>query len=324
MLTAAVLVGSVCAVHGGPIVRIVDAASGRPVVLVGTMHYNPHSIALASRAVRDAAAQSGLHATVVELCPARWDSSLATRWSERVGRGPSLKRLLSEDEFQVAFENTCDCGLDDVVLADRPIGETGRRLRSLLLQTGGDLLTPAGWRRISTDLFAAADQVPGFLAAIADARMLLGAPLAIIRYLYQSPAALPFVALSSLALVLAAAVDEATGARPAPEDAAVSVALAAFLGRAVFVSIIEERNVVLARNIRDACLADGMADGLADGMADGLGDGLADAATGRPACERTSESASVESSGRASVVVVLGMAHLEGVKRALLTTSSHK
>ena len=37
------------------IVRIKDAVSNRPVVLIGTMHYNPHSVALVQGALRAAA-----------------------------------------------------------------------------------------------------------------------------------------------------------------------------------------------------------------------------------------------------------------------------
>ena len=41
----------------GSTLRLTDAASKRPVVLVGTMHYNPHSADAVEGAVRDAAAR---------------------------------------------------------------------------------------------------------------------------------------------------------------------------------------------------------------------------------------------------------------------------
>ena len=64
---------------------------------------------------------------------------------------PTL-RLLSEDEFQVAWESAVACGLADVVLADQELGTTGRRFGAVLLATLGDLLTPSGWRGVAADL----------------------------------------------------------------------------------------------------------------------------------------------------------------------------
>merc|ERR1712086_1095750 len=156
------------------------------------MHYNPHSVAIVQGAMQAAARQHGLHATAIELCPSRWNSSAASSWREKRDRCiPSYERLLSEDEFQVAWESAVECGLADVVLADQEIGTTGRRLRAAL-----------------------------------HGKLLAGAPLAVARYLYQSPAALPFVLLSGAALALAAAVDEATGAVATWEDGAVTTAVA--------------------------------------------------------------------------------------------------
>ena len=231
------------------IVRLTDAASQRPVTLVGTMHYNPRSVDL----VRDVISDAALGAVCIELCAARWNSTTASRWS----RERSLKRVLSEDEFQVAFETATDCGLRDVVLADQPIETTGRRLLAALLATVRDLVAgPAGWRRVGADLQKLLQQLPTFGAAALDPLVVAGTPLALARYLYVSPAALPFITVSAVALAVAAAVDEATGALPAWEDAVVSALVAVTLGRSVFVALVEERNAVLARNIRNACLCD--------------------------------------------------------------------
>ena len=91
--------------------RITDAASRRPVVLVGTMHYNPHSVALVEGAVKATARRRGLHATAIELCPSRWNSTDAELWREkRAERLPALERLLSEDEFQVCQHHSTSLG----------------------------------------------------------------------------------------------------------------------------------------------------------------------------------------------------------------------
>ena len=65
--------------------------------------------------------------------------------------------------------------------------------------------------------------------------------------------------------------------------------LAIVLGRAVFVSLIDERNDVLARNIRDACMQPPEAQSMA-----------------------------IAEDPTATVIAVVGMAHLAGVRDALL------
>ena len=87
----------------------------------------------------------------------------AAGWRDkRLERLPPLERLLSEDEFQVAWESAVACGLADVVLADQPVGLTGRRLGAALLRTSTDLLTPQGWRRVAVDVPSALRQAPTF------------------------------------------------------------------------------------------------------------------------------------------------------------------
>ena len=264
------------------VVRVTDAASGRPVVLVGTMHYNPHSVAVVQGTVAAVARQRGLHAAAIELCESRWNSTAAARWRDkRLQELPSHQRVLSEDEFQVAWESAVACGLHDVVLADQAIGTTGKRLIAALASTAVDLLTPAGWRRVAADLRAAQALLPSLSSASASGALLAGVPLAVARYLYQSPSALPFVLVSTAALAVAAAIDEATGAVATWDDAVVSALVALVVGRAGYVSLIQERDQALAINIRDACLAKG------------------DAGASR------------------AVVAVVGMAHLAGLQSAL-------
>lgn len=270
------------------VTRVKDSVSRRPVLLVGTMHYNPHSVAIVRGTIRAAARRHGLHATAIELCPSRWNSTCAARWqTEREASTASYEQLLSEDEFQVAWESAVACGLSDVVLADQEIATTGRRFAAALLGTPVLLLTPAGWRRVAADLRTAGQRLPTFAGAALHGKLLAGVPLAVARYLYQSPAALPFVLLSAAALAVAAAVDEATGAVATWDDGAVAAAVTLVLGRAVFVSLIDERDRVLARNIRDACLQPPQAE------------------------------AEASTSATSAVVAVIGMAHLAGVREAL-------
>lgn len=263
----------------GSTVRITDAASLRPVVLVGTMHYNPHSVDAVDAALRDAADTKGLHATAIELCLTRCPAA----WRSRDSQG--IARMLCDDEFSRSYEVTIDCGLPDVALVDQPIEQTVRRLGTTLQDTAIDVFTPGGWQRIAADLTVASTQFAAFSAASLDGRMLAGMPLALCRYVYQSPAALPLLVLSAAALAAAIAIDDATGAAPAWGDGAFALVLAVTLGRAVFVALIDERNRVLAANIRQICLS-------------GQGD--------------------AEDPPSAAVVAVIGLAHLDGVRAALL------
>ena len=59
------------------LLRFVDPKTQGEVVLVGTMHYNPSSIALAADTVRAAAEAQELRAVLVESCPTRWNATLA-------------------------------------------------------------------------------------------------------------------------------------------------------------------------------------------------------------------------------------------------------
>jgi len=77
----------------------------------------------------------------------------------------------------VAWESAVACGLADVVLADQDISTTGRRLAAALLGTLGDLLSPAGWRRVAADLRTASRRLPAFAGAALHGKLLAGAPL---------------------------------------------------------------------------------------------------------------------------------------------------
>lgn len=162
-----------------------------------------------------------------------------------------------------------------------------------MLHTLRDCFTLSGWQAIATDLRRAGGQLPGFGRAIFDMQLWRGAPMALARYMYQSPAALPFLGISAAALVVAGAVDQASGAVPALEDALVTTLVGATLGRAIFIALIEERNFVLARNIRQACL------------------------TASDVDERDMR----KPGEGGAVVAILGMAHVEGVRDALLSSA---
>ena len=292
-----------------PVLRFIDCKTGREIVLVGCMHGNPTSIRLTEAVLRECADADELGAVALELCPQRW---------ERTANAPppppgSLRAWLRADEVQAAvcLAEEIGCGL---IAADQEIDVTCARLAQLSKQTAMQLATPAGWRCARHDLAsgyqalqpdAGAGAVGICPLSYVEPRLLVGAPVALLRYLLASPAlaggllGVGFV----LALGVGAAEPPAVGAN-APQGLqavsellpyiAVALLESLLLLRVSLVGLVEERNYVLARNIRAASMQ---------------------VLTPPRALRQRGRGMD----GRA-VVAVLGLAHLNGV-RTILTTS---
>ena len=241
------------------VLRVREPKSRTDVFLVGTMHYNPASIQLARSTVEEEGTAGRLRAVAVESCPSRWNATLKSQ-----PRG-SAGRWLCDNEMQAAAE-AGEAYSVPLELADQTIEDTGRRASQLLALTFAQLATPwaGGWTAIGEDLELAYSQVwsaDGLRAsAFFNAPLLLSAPVSLVRYplaiALKSP--LLLVPLALLVLALSQPVDV-----PA-ESADLSVELLRALGvlgletlvfgRLLLVGLLEERNYVLARNIRRACL----------------------------------------------------------------------
>jgi len=289
--------------------RFRDAASGTPVVLVGTMHCNPTSCALAKRTVRQTAREQGLSSVLLELCDARWNSTraeqiLENRQTEEAAADADdpvqrFRRFLYEDEFQASFEAAHALGVR-VELADQPIKETLQRLSQEASATVSDMRSADGWRRIAADVRKAYLQYRGVPAddggsgaegggvggAAGGAEV--DAPRIGLRSVL-SPALFGTVLGGAFVLdafLQALASDPGfLGAIEPALEAALTVAIGTVAVRVGLVALLEERNYVLARSIRRACREQPAA-------ADGGGEPPA-------------------------VVAVLGMAHLNGVRQLL-------
>ena len=272
-----------------PVLRVTDAASRRLVVLVGTMHYNPRSIKLVRDVIQSEGEAGTLREVCVELCDARWNSTDA--YLDRWAHTDVLKRMMVEDEFLAAAETARGYGLS-VRLVDQRISDTVRRLAELATLTLSELCQPiGGWQRIGAALGAATAQVRGGdsglgRGALLDIRLIAGAPVALARYPISSP---PVAVVLAGALITLEALDKAIANDPSiiglPErllEVALAAACAAVVARVALVGLLEERNYVLARNIREACAAE-----------------------------------PVDGDSRDTVVAVLGMAHLNGVRLLL-------
>ena len=272
-----------------------DEKTRSKIVLVGSMHYNPHSINLAKDVVEREAAKGRLRAVAVESCETRWNYTLNTQ------PAGSFLRSLCDNEMQSGSEAAEAAGAS-VVLADQTIEDTGARISQLAALTLVELLTPwnGGWSRIAEDLQAGfaqltvGEDVAGIgPSALLNPWLVAGLPLSFIRYPLSIGLKSPQVLLALLALLsLPFAADQALNTDPllleeitdaeAAKELLGSVAFAfvetVVIGRVFLIALLEERNFVLARNIRRACL------------------------TTKPG---------------GTVVAVMGMAHCNGVMRVL-------
>jgi len=281
------------------VLRFRDAKTGIPVVLVGTMHFNPASIDLAENVVRqEGMADAGV--VLMELCPTRWNRTAAKLRQGQLRQGvqpekefnlKSIKRWLFRDEFQAAFDMAVKCGISDIELADQEYEETMERLGYLFRLTAKQVLSgPKGWLKIGNDVRRGYDELTptsggnGFTyLRLFDPFLLAGLPVVLIRGLAANKKFL--TALACVLFVLDMGIDYYVPDNPdtlieeVGQDAVVG-AFALLLARVLLVAIIAERNSVLAGNIRSAC-------------------------------ERAS------AHGKATVIAVLGMAHLNGVYKML-------
>ena len=214
-------------------------------------------------------------------------------WEKLPWRDEAVPRI-GADAATVLMYNPRACGL---ALADQSIEVTSGRLAQLAQQTVVQLFTGeaeavrrdigVGWRALQGEGVRAGAYVsPG---------LLLGAPVALLRYLAGSPIfAGALLALIAFTLGLEEISDPAAPAVEYVADLAFSGLETVVLLRVMLVGLIEERNFALARNIRAASMQ----------------------------VLTPPEAARERGAGKdgAAVVAVLGMAHLNGVRK-LLTTS---
>ncbi|KAL3897793.1 MAG: hypothetical protein SGPRY_012973, partial [Prymnesium sp.] len=86
------------------VLRVRDPKSLTTCVLVGAMHYNPASIALAEATVREEAREGRLRAVAVESCETRWNATLA------VGGLGGLSEWICFNEMQAAAQLGAEYG----------------------------------------------------------------------------------------------------------------------------------------------------------------------------------------------------------------------
>ena len=263
----------------------------RDVFLVGTMHYNPCSIAKARDTVIGLNNQGKLGALVLETCPTRWQKTLNFQ------PPGSFVHWLLMNEFQSASEAAPDVAL---VLGDMAIEDLGGKLKTSLKETTLDILMPNRWKSYVDDVSSAVD---GEIKAandegvtewsdIFDWRLLVNVPVSLFRYplawMLKSPAIMvPFATFWLTIAALPGIVESIpdTAQQTTVENALTDLFLAldilqvSLLTKCFLGVLLRDRNDVLAKSISDAC--------------EGIDE-------------------------EQSVVAILGAAHLNGVHRRLL------
>ena len=276
--------------RGPQTLTFVEPTTGQKVTLVGSMHYNPHSIALS----REVASKSST--VLVESCDKRWEKTLRNQ-----AKG-SWRRFLLDNEMQAATEIVEETHGEAarVVLGDQAIELTNARMKETFIASLKDIAT-LRWDRVVDDLktgYELAIAVPDnrkdeFLDAsdFFSPKLTLGTPASLFRY----PAALVLKAPLAGGAIVSALIfslanvgdnsflyDDPVGRFSELAESLLGTAIeAAILGRTFLIALLAERNVVLAESIRAACQQN-----KAEGKAGG-------------------------------VSAILGMAHVNGVKKLL-------
>jgi len=252
-----------------------DRRTGVTVHIIGTMHYNPHSIAKTRAIIRSYGESDRLGSVVVESCDLRW------KLVQKTQPAGSCLRAVLDNEFQAAAEAGEGFTGSDAVLADEDVGDNDARINRAFLSSVRDWLDPfgGGWTAISDDILrgyaesvdpaSLCEQTPPASAYLdrsdlLDPGMLRGAPVSLARYalaiLIRTPRKgillLGWIGLL-VGLLATRGFDGLTYTEGALASAAgfalsLSVGLP-LLGRVYLVALLGERNEILAKNIRREC-----------------------------------------------------------------------
>jgi len=286
-----------------------ESSTGVPVHIIGTMHYNPHSIYNTKTILTHYGKTGELGGVAIELCPLRWEI-----YQRKQPKGSLLRGIL-DNEFQTAVELASRYSAADIVLADEDIEANDVRINEAFSSSVRDWLNPlgGGWNRLADDLIRGwgesvdpslmtdendnGEGAVEYLSSLDlfDVDLLSGAPVALVRYasaaLMRKPikVTLLFAWISLLIALLTTRVgfDDVNALSLSFLGGLVlSISMAIPLtGRVWLFALLGERNEIIADNIRLECRRIAAEDG------DGNGDKVC--------------------------VAVLGLAHCNGVKRVL-------
>jgi len=269
------------------VLPFIEPSTGKEVVLIASVHFNPRSVEKAESVTRKLVEQRNLSAVVLETCPTRWK-----RVEETQTPGSPLRSIL-DNEMQAAAD-VANASQIDVVLGDQRIEDLTEDIAAAGRSALEDLFSPPdGWQRTGSALVsglarlanasrrkaqAAAtgdvEETQGIgLFDFADPGLILGFVVAVPRYLLSTALKAPALLAGVIAFYLGCAV--------LPSGILsdlIMLALEAVILRIILQVLLRDRDLILAENIKEVCQQD--------------------------------------SSG--SVVAVLGAAHCNGVRRHLV------
>jgi len=253
-----------------------DAQTGVTVHIIGTMHYNPHSISKTAAIIHSYGQKGQLGSVGIESCDRRWNLA-------QVLQPPgSLVRQLLDNEFQTAADVGRQYIDTDVVLFDEAIEDNDSRINEAFLSSVRDTLNPlgGGWTAISDDIVRGTTESvdPTFVSdggstedttyldpsALFDPQMMLGAPVSLTRYALAIILRKPLKGTLLLTWTLTLIGLLVTRGFPGLSFAEGAIASVGgvvlsglvglpLLGRVVLVALLGERNEIIGGNIRAEC-----------------------------------------------------------------------
>lgn len=327
MLTsnAATPASSTTALDATQLLEFIEPETNVRVKLVGAMHYNPTSIALARDTVQSLAEANQLGSVIIESCDVRYESAQNS--------SAFLQKLL-QSEMRAA----CDVAVAydrPVVLGDQRINITVDKMKAAFKETIIDLAQPPfGWQRIFNNITEAwqAGAAPSVsdneyleTNAFLDPRLLIAAPISFFKYPLSYLVKSPIPTITVLTLLF---VTDSTGTATTPEqlgwsDVVASLSFALFesavFARIIFKEILAERNDILADSILAQCriyAAKGQQKQGWFGTSFGATPQQADDIMYVPDTNNGIQFRKGDDDK--TVVAILGMAHCNGIKKLLL------
>jgi hypothetical protein len=242
------------------LLKFKEIKTGVEVILIGAMHYNPYSIELTKTVLEELGERNDLGSVIIESCVERWNKTTLMQPT-----GSTLRKLL-DNEMQVAAEVALHYSRP-LVLGDQIISLTNKRMIGSFIDSVKDSLKPNGLKSIYDELNAS--MIENFpsgsnylsLKHFMDPKLLAGAPFSMIKYpialLLKSPVLLGpfFLFIVYLNNENAEFVGITLYERVIEVLTSIAIVLLEFLllGRTLLISLLSERNEVLATNIRKAC-----------------------------------------------------------------------
>mmetsp|Transcript_69881 Transcript_69881/g.130572 ORF Transcript_69881/g.130572 Transcript_69881/m.130572 type:complete len:366 (-) Transcript_69881:72-1169(-) len=273
------------------VLSFVDPATGSDVVIVGCMHFNPHSIDKSRDITRKLAQEGKLAAVVLETCPERWD-----RVQNMQPEGSPLRELL-DNELQAAAEEAAAAN-KPVLLGDQDFAEFGANAKKEADRAVADLLNPLdGWittasklgtgvwslidQRLKKNVAKETDEALGPLDLL-DVELLKGLPVTIVRYPLSVALRAPLLLIALISFFSLLLFLESSSLGLVAD--AISIFTEIILLRVLLGPAVKSRDSILANSVSAACKEQG-------------------------------------GPGR-TVVAILGAAHCNGVRRLILESEA--